>query len=141
MRAASGSRDRTLRKTEYSRTRVETFGDFHLKFGKAGAQRRKRKRKMPGFPAHSYVSWEVGQTREWVTVAGGFEPGYGELQSDALACPRGAAEPLFVEIQSRFETLEFRGPFRIRGVPSVGDIWAFRRINERALLRRSPEIK
>ena len=55
-----------------------------------------------------------------------FEPRYGELESDALACPRGAVEPLFVEIHRPFETLEFREPYR--GVQSCGDKWAFRRI-------------
>src|SRR5260370_26748593 len=51
-----------------------------------------------------------------------------KLESDALACPRGAAEPLFVEIHRPFETLEFREPYRIPGVQSFGDKWAFRRI-------------
>jgi hypothetical protein len=60
--------------------------------------------------------------------AGGFEPRYGELESDALGCPRGAAEPLFIEIYRPFETLDFREPYRIRGVQSFGDKWAFRRI-------------
>jgi hypothetical protein len=32
---------------------------------------------------------------EWLAGAGGFEPRYGELDSDALACPRGVAEPIF----------------------------------------------
>jgi hypothetical protein len=49
-------------------------------------------------------------------------------KSDALACPRGAAEPLFMGIHKPFETLEFREPYRIRGVQSFGDKWAFRRI-------------
>jgi len=65
---------------------------------------------------------------DWLAGAGGFEPRYGELESDALACPRGAAEPLFVEIHRPFETLEFREPYRIRRVRSFGDKWAFRRI-------------
>lgn len=64
-----------------------------------------------------------------------------KLESDALACPRGAAEPLFVEIHRPFETLEFRKPYRIRGVQSFGDKWAFSENNERALPRRSPEFK
>jgi hypothetical protein len=49
-------------------------------------------------------------------------------KSDAIACPRGAAEPLFVGIPKPFETLKFREPYRIRGVQSFGDKWAFRRI-------------
>ena len=40
-----------------SRTRPETFGDFHLKFGQPGVRRRNRMREKPGFPAHSRVSW------------------------------------------------------------------------------------
>jgi hypothetical protein len=60
--------------------------------------------------------------------AGGFEPRYGELESNALVRPRGAAEPLFVEIHKSFETLEFREPYRICGVQSFGEKWAFRRI-------------
>jgi hypothetical protein len=50
------------------------------------------------------------------------------LDSDALACPRGVAELIFVEVHRPFETLEFRAPYRIRGVQSFGDKWAFRRI-------------
>src|SRR5882672_7361311 len=34
----------------------------------------------------------------------------------------------FVEVHRPFETLEFRAPYRIRGVLSFGDKWAFRRI-------------
>jgi hypothetical protein len=36
-----------------------TFGDLHLKFGKARVQRRKRMRPRQGFAAHSHVSWEA----------------------------------------------------------------------------------
>ena len=57
-----------------------------------------------------------------------FEPRYGELELNALACPRGAAESLFVKIHRPFKTLEFREPYRIRGVQSFGDKWVFRRI-------------
>jgi hypothetical protein len=48
--------------------------------------------------------------------------------TDPLDCPRGAAEPLFVEIHRPLETLEFREPYRIRGVQRFGDKWVFRRI-------------
>jgi hypothetical protein len=48
-------------KREYSRRRPETFRNFHLKFGKAGGQRRNRMREKPGFPAHARVSWEARQ--------------------------------------------------------------------------------
>jgi hypothetical protein len=34
----------------------------------------------------------------------------------------------FVEVHRPFETLEFRAPYRTRGVQSFGDKWAFRRI-------------
>jgi len=64
---------------------------------------------------------------EWLAGAGGFEPRYGELDSDALACPRGVAEPPF-EIHKAFETLEFPEPYRICGVQRFGEKWAFRRI-------------
>jgi hypothetical protein len=64
-----------------------------------------------------------------------------KLESDALACPRGAADPLFVEIHRPFETLEFRKPYRIRVVQSFGDKWAFSENNERALPGRSLEFK
>ena len=60
--------------------------------------------------------------------AGVFEPRYGELESDALACPRGAAEPLFVEIHNSLETFGFREPYRICGVQSFGEKWAIWRI-------------
>jgi hypothetical protein len=48
-------------KREYSRRRPETFRNFHLKFGKAGGQRRNRMREKRGFPAHARVSWEARQ--------------------------------------------------------------------------------
>jgi hypothetical protein len=66
--------------------------------------------------------------RHCLAGAGGFEPRCCELESDALDRPRGAAEPLFAEIQKSFETLEFREPYRICGVQSFGEKWAFRRI-------------
>jgi hypothetical protein len=46
---------------------------------------------------------------------------------DALACPRGFAEPHFIGIHKQLETLEFREPYRIRGVQSSGENWAIRR--------------
>jgi hypothetical protein len=48
-------------------------------------------------------------------------------KSDALACPKGAAEPRFVNIHKPLETFEFREPYRIRRVQSFGEKWAFRR--------------
>jgi hypothetical protein len=53
-------------KREYSRKRPETFGDFRLKFGRAGVRRPKRMREKPGFPAHSRVSWEARQTHAFL---------------------------------------------------------------------------
>ena len=47
-------------------------------------------------------------------------------KSDALACPRGVAEPLFIRIHKRLETLEFRESYRTRRVQSSGEkraIW------------------
>jgi hypothetical protein len=60
--------------------------------------------------------------------AGGFELQYGELESDALACPRRGPKTPFVEIRRPLEMLEFREPYRIGGVQSFGDEWVFRRI-------------
>jgi hypothetical protein len=42
-------------------------------------------------------------------------------KADALACPRGFAEPGFIRILKLLETLEFREPYRIRGVQSSGE--------------------
>jgi len=58
----------------------------------------------------------------------GLEPRCGKLESDALAYPRVAAEPLFVEIHGPFETLDFREPYQTREVQSFRDRWALRRI-------------
>ena len=49
-------------------------------------------------------------------------------KSDALACPRVSAEPLFVELHKALETFEFREPYRIGGVQSFGEKRATRRI-------------
>ena len=48
-------------------------------------------------------------------------------KSDALACPRGAAEAVFVEKHKSFETFEFREPYQICGVQSFGEKRDFRR--------------
>jgi hypothetical protein len=48
-------------------------------------------------------------------------------KSDALACPRGAAEVVFVEKHKSFGTFEFREPYRIRRVQSSGEKWGIRR--------------
>jgi hypothetical protein len=50
-----------------------------------------------------------------------------DWKSDALACPKRAAEPVSVELHNPFEMLEFREPYRICGVQSFGDKWADRR--------------
>ena len=47
---------------------------------------------------------------------------------DFLPCPRRTAELLLVKIHRPFETLEFRGPYWMRGVQSFGDKWALWRI-------------
>jgi hypothetical protein len=52
-------------------------------------------------------------------------------KSDALACSRGAAEPVSVEIHKSFEALKFRKPYRICGVQRFGEKWAFWRIMNR----------
>jgi hypothetical protein len=49
----------SLPKTEYLRKWPETFGDLHLKFGKAGSQRQTRMSKRPRFPGYSRVPWEA----------------------------------------------------------------------------------
>jgi hypothetical protein len=42
-------------------------------------------------------------------------------KADALAYLRGFAEPGFIRIHKPLETLEFREPYRIRGVQSSGE--------------------
>jgi hypothetical protein len=49
------------------------------------------------------------------------------LKADALACPRGFAEPHFIRAHKPLETLEFREPYRIRRVQSSGENRAIRR--------------
>jgi hypothetical protein len=61
-------------------------------------------------------------------------------KSDALACPRETAEPLSAEVHKLFETLEFRKPYRICGVQSFGEKWAFRRLTGPGLSIWSPEL-
>jgi hypothetical protein len=51
--------------------------------------------------------------------------------SDAIACPREATEPVFVELHKSLETSEFREPYRIGGVQSFGEKRVFRRIISR----------
>jgi GNAT superfamily N-acetyltransferase len=51
--------------------------------------------------------------------------------SDALACPREAAELLSIEVRKQVETFEFREPYRSGGVQSFGEKRAFRRIISR----------
>ena len=48
-------------------------------------------------------------------------------KADALACPRGFAEPHFIGIVKPLETREFREPYRIRAVQSSGENCAIRR--------------
>ena len=62
-----------------------------------------------------------GRTPEWVAGAGDSSFDNDELNSDSLARPSEAAEPLLVGHRKPFETLEFREPYRIRGVQSFGD--------------------
>jgi hypothetical protein len=49
-------------------------------------------------------------------------------KSGNLPYPRGAQEPISMEIHKSFGTLEFRKPYRIRGVQSFRDKCAIRRI-------------
>ena len=42
-------------------------------------------------------------------------------KSDALACPTGVAEPLFITTHKRLETLEFREPYRTPRVQRSGE--------------------
>jgi hypothetical protein len=48
-------------------------------------------------------------------------------KSDAVACPRGTAQPHFTTIHKPLEPFEFREPYQIRRVQSSGDNWAIRR--------------
>jgi hypothetical protein len=71
---------------------------------------------------------ETGGTRvnEWLG-RGDSNLDMANSKSDALACPKGAAEPRFVKIHKPLETFEFREPYRLRRVQSFGEKWAFRR--------------
>ena len=48
-------------------------------------------------------------------------------KSDALACPREAAEPPSAEVHKLLQTFEFREPYRRERVQSFGEKRAFRR--------------
>jgi hypothetical protein len=109
-------------KREFSEYPLETIGYFALKMPKVGVWRPAVNSQKPaiGGPFCEHQG-RFGGARHWLAGAGGFEPRYDELESDALACPRRAAEPHFVEIYMPFETLEFREPYRNRRVQSFGD--------------------
>ena len=82
----------------------------------------------PGFPTYSRVSREACQTAGMAGWGGRISNlDLTNLKSDAVACPRGAAEPHFTAIHKPLETFEFREPYRIRKVQSPGDKWAIRR--------------
>jgi hypothetical protein len=68
---------------------------------------------------------------------GGFK--YVSSNSDALACPREAAEPLPAEAHKGLQTFEFREPYRMDGVQSFGE--KFRRTNGLALTIGSLELE
>jgi hypothetical protein len=133
---------RVSRKREYSALLPETFGNFSLQFQELGLRRLTPKSRKPAISGlFSHYRPDILGAPHCLAGAGGFEPRYGDLDSDALACPRGVAEPLFVDIHRPFETLEFREPYRIRGVQSFRDKWAFRRITCGPLQRRSAELE
>ena len=52
-------------------------------------------------------------------------------KSDALACRRKDVEPLSVEVHKRLETFDFREPYRIGLVQSLGEKRPIRRIMDR----------
>jgi hypothetical protein len=116
-------------KREFFKCPPETIGYFVLRMPRIGARRPVGSSQKPAIGG-PFCEYQVHFLRapDCLAGAGGFELRYGELESDALAYPRGAAEPRFVEIRKSFETLEFRKPYRICGVQSFGEKWAFRRI-------------
>ena len=60
--------------------------------------------------------------------AGDFDLGIMAIwKSDALGYSRAARKLYLVRTHKHLETLEFREPYRIRGVQSSGDNWAIRR--------------
>jgi hypothetical protein len=67
-----------------------------------------------------------GEMPEWVAEAAGIELAnsvwtFEYAAAVFLGCPREAAEPLSVEIHKSRETFEFREPYRIDGVQSLGE--------------------
>jgi hypothetical protein len=61
-------------KWEYSRTKPETFGDFHFKIGECAKSRDFR-------PIRAFLG-EAGRTHEWVAGAGGYSPLHQKLKND-----------------------------------------------------------
>jgi hypothetical protein len=103
----------SLRKTGIFAVEAGDFRRFPPQVGKAGAQRRKRMPKKPGFPAHSHVSREAWAKESNLAMA--------ISKSDALACSRGATEPHLIRTHKHLETFEFREPYQIGGVQSSGE--------------------
>jgi hypothetical protein len=126
------SRDRTIcpplvsAKREYFRTRPETFADFHLKNLPPSVQRKSNARKAQICSLCARLSWTSAE-RMNAWAGAGDRTSIWRIGFGYLACPRGAAESLFVESHRPFKSSEFREPYRIRGVQSFGDERAFRR--------------
>jgi hypothetical protein len=125
---AGGSRDRTQSartvsaKREYSPTWPETFTDGRPAIADLGVQRRSRTREKTAFPAPFFL-FPVSLEERGTAWLGRKDSNLymAILKSDALACPRGAAEPHFVRIHKPLEKLKFREPYRIGGVQSSGE--------------------
>jgi hypothetical protein len=79
------------------------------------------------FPAHSHASRDLARLGNRWLKGEDSNLDMTNSKSDAVACPRGAAEPHFTTIYKPLETFEFREPYRIRRVQSSGDKWAIRR--------------
>ena len=85
-------------KREYSRTRPETFGDFHLKFGCRESGDEIECAKSRDFGPFSRFSWSLAERANWWLGREDLNFDMANSKSDAVACPREAAEPLSVEI-------------------------------------------
>src|SRR5882724_7488058 len=62
-----------------------------------------------------------GKTQECVAGAAGIEPRYGDFESGCSCLPERICRTPFIRIHKPLETLEFREPYRIRGVQSSGE--------------------
>ena len=119
--------DDSFRKAGILAYKAGDFRRFPPRYLQTGGSETKWHARKAGIPAHSRVSGKPGERRNGRLGRedSNFDMG---LESDALACLRGAAEHLFVKIHKSLGTLLFREPYRMCGVQSFGEKWVFRRI-------------